>query len=91
MNLKLMSSSDDRALAIRDHLVPLVRDGGRLELQRDAVRLITLQTDRWTLAHWTPFNAPAPGEASSPGYRYALERPHEGPGLPYGRRYGTTG
>lgn len=44
MNLKLVSSIDDRALAIRDHLVPLVRDRGRLELQRGSVRLISLQT-----------------------------------------------
>jgi hypothetical protein len=84
MNLKLVSSSDNRALAIREHLVPLVRDGGRLELQRGSVRLISLQTGPWTLAHWTPFNAQAPKEASSPGYRLALERQHEGPGLPYG-------
>lgn len=84
MNLKLASSSDDRALAIRDHLVPLVRDGGTLELQRGSVRLISLQIGPWTFAHWTPFNALAPEEASSPGYRHALERQHEGPGLPYG-------
>jgi hypothetical protein len=84
MNLKLVSSSDDRALAICDHLVPLIRDRGRLELQRGSVRLISLQMSPWTLAHWAPFNAPAPEEASSPEYRHALERQHEGPGLPYG-------
>ena len=33
MNLRLVSSSDDGALAIRDHLLPLVRDRGMLECQ----------------------------------------------------------
>jgi hypothetical protein len=35
-------------------------------------------------AHWTPFNELSPGEASSPGYRHALERQHARPDLPYG-------
>ena len=61
-----------------------IRDGGTIELQRGAVRLITLQTGPWTLTHWTPFNELAAGEASSPGYRHALERQHQGPGRPYG-------
>jgi hypothetical protein len=82
--LKLVASSDDRALAIRDHLVPLVRNRGAIEFQRGAVRLVTLQTGPWAFAHWTPFNELDPGEASSPGYRHALERQHQGPGLPYG-------
>ena len=84
MNLRLVSSGDDRDLAIRDHLVPLVRGGGTLEVQRGSVRLTTLRTGRWTLEHWTPFNDLAPGEASSPGYRHALGRQHTGPDLPYG-------
>src|SRR3954469_7968046 len=41
VNLKLVSSSDDRVLAIRDHLVRRVRDNGSLEVQRDSVRLIS--------------------------------------------------
>jgi hypothetical protein len=84
MTLRLVSSADDRALAIRDHLVPLVRARGRLEVQRGTLRLITLQTGPWTLTHWTPFNDLAPDEASSPGYRHALERQQAGPVLPYG-------
>lgn len=84
MNLRLVSSGDDRALAIRDHLVPLVRDRGSLEVQRDAVRLISLQTGPWILTHWTPFNELAAEEASSPGYRHALARQQVAPGLPYG-------
>ena len=43
MTLTLVSSGDDRALAIRDHLVPLVRLSGSQEVQRDSVRLISLQ------------------------------------------------
>jgi hypothetical protein len=31
VNRRLVSSSDDRALAIRDHLLPLLRERGTLE------------------------------------------------------------
>jgi hypothetical protein len=84
MNLRLVSSSDDRALAIRDHLLPLVRDRGVLECQRDTVRVIALQLGPWLFNHWTPFNDLSPEQASSPGYRHALERQHTRPDLPYG-------
>jgi hypothetical protein len=84
MTLTLVSSGDDRALAIRDHLVPLVRDSGSLEVQRDSVRLTSLLIGPWTLLHWTPFNEVAPDEAASPGYRHALERQQGSQGLPYG-------
>ena len=40
MTLTLVSSGDDCARAIRDHLVPLVRLSGSQEVQRDSVRLI---------------------------------------------------
>ena len=43
MSLKLVASNKDRALAIRDHLLLLVRQGGGLEVQRDRVRLVTLE------------------------------------------------
>jgi hypothetical protein len=84
MNLRLVSSSDDRALAIRDHLLPLVRERGTLETQRGSVRLISLRMDPWAFDHWTPFNELSPGEASSPGYRHALARQRATPDLPYG-------
>lgn len=84
MNLKLVASSDDRALAIRDHLLPLVRAGGRLEVQRGLVRLLVLKQAPFLIHHWTPFNDLQPGEASSPGYRHAVERQHAAPDLPYG-------
>jgi hypothetical protein len=84
MNLRLVSSSDDRALAIRDHLLPLVRKRGTLETQRGSVRLIRLRMDPWAFDHWTPFNELSPGEASSPGYRHALARQRTTPDLPYG-------
>src|SRR4051794_11242466 len=80
MTLRLVSSSDDRALAIRDHLVRLVRDRGSQEVQRDSVRLISFQTGPFTLAHWTPFNELGSDEASSPGYRNALARQQGTPG-----------
>jgi hypothetical protein len=38
----------------------------------------------WVLHHWTPFSDLLPDEASSPGYRHALERQHGTPDLPYG-------
>jgi hypothetical protein len=84
MALKLVSSGDDRALAIRDHLLPLVREHGTLEVQRGPVRLVVLRTGPWTVEHWTPFAELSPGEASSPGYRHALGRQRAGPDLPYG-------
>jgi hypothetical protein len=84
MTLTPVSSGDDRALTIRDHLVPLVRDSGAIEVQRGALRPISLQTGPWTLTHWTPFKELGPEEASSPGYRHALERQHGAPDLPYG-------
>jgi hypothetical protein len=84
MNLRLVSSSDDRALAIRDHLLPLVRDRGMLECQYGPVRVIALQLGPWLFKHWTPFQELSPEEASSPGYRHALERQHTRPDLPYG-------
>jgi hypothetical protein len=84
MILRLASSGDDRALAIRDHILPLLREYGALEVQRDTIRLIELRVGAWIFRHWTPFNDLAPGEASSPGYRHAIERQHTKPDLPYG-------
>jgi hypothetical protein len=84
MTLRLVSSSDDRALAIRDHLLPLLRNQGALGVQRDTVRVLELRLPGWTLRHWTPFNALTPGEASSPAYRRAIERQHTQPDLQYG-------
>jgi len=84
MSVRLVSSGDDRALAIRDHLLPLIRDQGRLELQRGAVRIVSLQLNPWLFKHWTPFNEFSPEQAASPGYRHALERQNTRPDLPYG-------
>ena len=84
MALKLVASGDDRALAIRDRLLPLVRGRGTLELQRGPVRLVALRTGPWTVEHWTPFGELSPDEASSPGYRHAVERQRTRPDLPYG-------
>jgi hypothetical protein len=84
VNLRLVSSSDDRVLAIRDHVLSLLRERGVLEMQRDTVRLVELCSEAWIFRHWTPFNELHPGEASSPGYRRAIERQHSQPDLPYG-------
>lgn len=84
MSLSLVSSGDARALAIRDHLLPIVRARGRLQIQHGALRLVVLEIGPWVVNHWTPFNALSPEEASSPGYRHALERQHSRPDLPYG-------
>ena len=40
MALRLVASSDERAMAIRDHALPLLRARGSLEMQRDAVRVV---------------------------------------------------
>ena len=82
MALTLVFSSDDRALAIRNHVLPLVRERGTVEVQRGAVRLTVLELGPWVFHHWTPFNDLPPSEASSPGYRHAIERQHARPDLP---------
>jgi hypothetical protein len=84
VTLRLASSSDGPALAIRDHLVPLVRERGTLEVQSDTVRLIVLRAGELTIEHWTPFNDPSLTDAASPGYRHALAQQHSVPDLPYG-------
>ena len=84
MALRLVSFGDGPALAIRDHLLPLVRERGTLEVQRDWIRMIALRIDEWVFEHWTPFNDLVPGEASSPAYRHALQRQRTAPALPYG-------
>jgi hypothetical protein len=82
--LRLVASSNDRALAIRDHLLPLIRGNGRLKVQRDVVRLIELELDSWLFTHWTPFNDLPAEEAASPAYRHALQQQRSRPELPYG-------
>jgi hypothetical protein len=84
VTVRLASSSDDRALAIRDHILPLLRNQGALEIQRDTVRIVELRLAEWTFRHWTPFNELTRGEAASPGYRHAIERQHTQSDLPYG-------
>ncbi|MGG5808270.1 hypothetical protein [Falsiroseomonas sp. CW058] len=84
MTLTLVPSSAEPALAIRDHLVPLVRQQGTIEVQRDAVRLVVLRRGEWRIEHWTPFNDLAPGDAASPGYRHALSQQRGLPDLAYG-------
>lgn len=84
MALRLVSTGDGPALALRDHLVPIIRRDGSVERQRDAVRIIGLRTGPWSFEHWTPFNELGPEEAASPGYRRAIGRQHSVPDLPYG-------
>jgi hypothetical protein len=84
MSLTLVYSDNDRALSLRDHLLPLIRQRGKLQVQRDAVRIIALELGPWLFNHWTPFNELAAEQAASPGYRRALEQQRSRPGLPYG-------
>src|SRR5271169_3441683 len=84
MTLTLVASGNDRALAIRDHVLKLLRRDGALEVQRDTVRVVEVRSEPWIFRSWTPFSALLPGEASSPGYRHAIERQHSRPDLPYG-------
>jgi hypothetical protein len=84
MTLTLVASGNDEALAIRDNVLKLLRRDGALEVQRDTVRLVELCMDPWIFRSWTPFSALLPGEASSPGYRHAIERQRSRPDLPYG-------
>ncbi len=87
MTLHVAASGDANAVAIRDHMLPIVRAHGVLEdLQgkNSPLRLIVLERQAWRFLHWTPFNALAPGQASSPGYRHALGNQHTLLDLPYG-------
>jgi hypothetical protein len=87
MTLHVAASGDANALAMRDHLLPIVREHGALEDlegKNSSLRLIVLERQAWRFAHWTPFNALALGQASSPGYRHALGNQHTVVDLPYG-------
>jgi len=87
MTLHVVASADASALAIRDHILPIVRAHGALqdfEDKNSPLRLVVLERPPWQFVHWTPFNALTPGQASSPGYRHALEAQHTRPDLPYG-------
>ena len=92
MTLELVTPSGAQVIAIRDHVLPLLRQGGAIQLQRDAVRVTELQVGIWIFHLWTPFNELSREEASSPGYRHALERQRPRRALPYGLDiwYGTT-
>ena len=84
MTLRLVSSGDDRALAIRDHLAaarPRARHAGASARPRAAGRPADRPLDRRAL---DAVRRAVPGEASSPGYRHALERQRTRPDLPYG-------
>lgn len=80
----LSRHDDGRALEIRDHLLPLIREMGTVGVQSGALRLTTFERGPWTINHWTPFNEVAAEEAASPSYRAALARQHSVPDLPYG-------
>ena len=87
MTLHVVASSDADALAVRDHILPIVREHGVLQDFDDKsspLRLLVLERQVWRFVHWTPFNALTPGQASSPGYRHALEDQRTRPDLPYG-------
>jgi hypothetical protein len=84
MNLKLVATDTARAIAIRDHVLPLLRQHGTVDVQRDVVRLTELRIAVWVFRFWTPFNELGREEASSPGYRHAIERQRSRKALPYG-------
>jgi len=84
MNLRLVTTDTGRAIAIRDHILPLLRQDGTVEVQRDVVRLTELRIRDWVFRFWTPFNELGREEASSPGYRHAIERQRSRKSLPYG-------
>lgn len=84
MTLRLASSNDHLALAIRDRILPLVRSRGTLGEQWGGLRRITLSMAPWSFTHWTPFKNLTSGEASSPGYRHAVEHQRARPTMEYG-------
>jgi hypothetical protein len=84
INLRLATTDTRRAMAIRDHVLPLLRQHGTVEVQRDVVRLTELRIRAWVFCFWTPFNELGRDEASSPGYRHAIEKQRSRKSLPYG-------
>jgi len=84
MALRLVTTDARRAISIRDHVLPLLRQHGTVEVQRDVVRLTELRIKGWIFRCWTPFNEIGREEASSPGYRHAIERQRSRKSLPYG-------
>ena len=84
MTVRLATSNDHLAIAIRDHVLPLVRSLGTLQEQSGGLRRIILSIDPWSFSHWTPFKDLGSGEAASPGYRHAVEQQRAGPTLEYG-------
>ena len=84
MNLRLVTTDTGRAITIRDHILPFLRQDGTVEVQRDVVRLTELRIRDWVFRFWTPFNELGREEASSPGYRHAIERQRSRTVLPYG-------
>ena len=84
MNLRSVTTDTPRAIAIRDHVLPLLRQHGAVEVQRDVVRLTELRIRAWVFRFWTPFNELGREEASSPGYRHAIEKQRSRKSLPYG-------
>lgn len=91
MTVRLVSSNDPRALVVRDHVLRHVRAQGRIELQDGQLRLVRLQLGPFQCSHWTPFRNLGSEEASSPGYRHALQRQRDEPDLPYGLRITRDG
>jgi hypothetical protein len=71
-------------VATGDHIGPLIRSFGRIEVQRDTVRVVAWHTGAWEFERGAPFNELQPGKASSPGYRRAFECQHAAPHLPCG-------
>ena len=87
MTLHVAATADADALAVRDHILPILREHGGLEdldAKNSPLRLMVLDRQPWRFVHWTPFNALAASQASSPGYRHALQTSHTRPDLPYG-------
>jgi hypothetical protein len=64
--------------------MPLLRQRGAVQVQCDTVRITELQTGVWVFRAWTPFNELGWEEASSPGYRHAIEQQRTRKALPYG-------
>jgi hypothetical protein len=50
MNLRLVTTDTSRAISIRDHILPFLRQDGTVEVQRDVVRLTELRIRDWSRA-----------------------------------------
>jgi hypothetical protein len=71
------------ARAIRDHVLPAIRQRGTITAVGGSLRVLTLKENGWIFAHFTPFNPIGSAPAAST-YQEAVLLQATNQDLPYG-------